>query len=438
MRLSTFLRQLQSHRVTRLQSMSVRSLSMKRSDSNEPLPPNYTLESIPIPDFLLKPRPPMPEPDPMAYVRQPVSSAHMIIDNAVSARDSVSISPSGSVIHGRYGDLGPQDGIPLEYLALLRPAAEAAAATSQIGHEGTLLVFGATEAAGLAAVQLWKGKAVCAVVGGGHTGEEEMMAIVKGLTQEPGFAVPEEFARLKKNFADFVAKTVHGERMGLADPVKYLEDFKTNLMDFAIAFPDTRPAAVEASVLDFGYEKKPIDREYFRDNLDPYLSQLPAGSPPLNSDQVHANFDIDQYSIFKAKFSTQTTAVITGDTTGDFSPAQIAAAMIQKPETPSQTSKPGDIPFYFSLTSNELDIPCPPAGPVAGAIIAVTPDLLVAATALDKAKTKREKAEALQFLTGAQQIAYAAASSVVAQAKGKPVLVVGGKSCKLLSISWGV
>lgn len=407
-----------------------RALSMKRRDddfaTSEPIPPGHALDSVQYPPFFSTVPKPL-ELDPMAHIRHPVTSAHMIVDNLVSARDSVSVAPSGSIVHGRYGDLGVQDGIPLEYLALLRPAAEATAATSKLGHAGTLLVFGASQAAGLAAIQLWKGAAVCAVVGGEHSGVDEMMGIVKGLTKEPGFAVAEEFALLKKNFADLVHATVHGESMEWADPTRYLADFKKNLLDNAVAYPDTRPAAVGAEHLEFG-NKQAKDRELFRDNLDPYLSQFPAGSPPLDPAKVDAFFTLEQYEIFKKKFSIQTTAVITGDSVGNFSPSQIAAAMIDTPESGFRAPKPGDIPFEFSLTANDLDIPCTPAGPVAGAIVAVTPDLEVAANALAKAATKRGKAEALQYLTHAQRNAFAAASSVVSLAKGKPVLVVGGMS----------
>ena len=64
-----------------------------------------------------------------------------------------------------------------------------------------------------------------------------------------------------------------------------------------------------------------------------------------------------------------------------------------------------------------------------GAVVNVTPDLAVAADAVAKAKTLREKAEALHFLTESQKNAFAAASSIVAMAKeaGKPVVAVGGE-----------
>lgn len=358
-------------------------------------------------------------------VRQPVTSAHMIINDVVSDKDAVSVSSDGKIVHGQYGDLGAQEGIPLEFLALLRPAAEGAVVTSKLGHSGTLVVFGATQAAGLAAVQLWKGKAVVAVVGGEHSGNVEMMGIVKDLTKEPGFAVAEEYAMEKKNFSDMVDATANGSKIAAAATETYLSDFKENVIDYSKAYPDTRPAAVGESHLDF--EGKDKDSELFRDNMDPYLAQYPAGSPPLDPSKVDS-FDIKQYEIFKSKFGRQTTAVITGDDVGDFSPAQVFSGMTLAPEGAPDTLADGEIPFDFSLTRNDIDIPCEAAGPVAGAVIAVTPDLEVAAKAVAEAKSLREKAEALQFLTQAQRNAYAAATSVAAQATkvGAPVYVVGG------------
>ncbi len=72
-----------------------------------------------------------PSTDPSAYVRGPVTSAHCVdtVKGEVSTLDSATLSPSGSVVHGRYGDIGDAaKGIRLEYLALLQPAAEGAAA----------------------------------------------------------------------------------------------------------------------------------------------------------------------------------------------------------------------------------------------------------------------------------------------------------------------
>ena len=97
--------------------------------------------------------------DPMAYNRKSVSSAHAIDNSSsppkLSALDSAAISPSGAVVHGRYGelDIDPSSGIPLEYLALLHPAAQGAAALRAVANgakHGTVLVYGAGHAAAMA------------------------------------------------------------------------------------------------------------------------------------------------------------------------------------------------------------------------------------------------------------------------------------------------
>lgn len=76
-------------------------------------------------------------------------------------------------------------------------------------------------------------------------------------------------------------------------------------------------------------------------------------------------------------------------------------------------------------------------GPILGAVVAVTPELSVAADAVSKGKTLREKAEALQFLTESQKNAFAAFSSVVGLAKeaGKPIIVVGGELPELTTVT---
>eukprot|EP00548_Thalassiothrix_antarctica_P007752 CAMPEP_0194131744 /NCGR_PEP_ID=MMETSP0152-20130528/2436_1 /TAXON_ID=1049557 /ORGANISM="Thalassiothrix antarctica, Strain L6-D1" /LENGTH=495 /DNA_ID=CAMNT_0038826615 /DNA_START=33 /DNA_END=1520 /DNA_ORIENTATION=+ len=406
-----------------------RSFAMKTRDDehmmNETIPPGHTLDAVQPPEWFSTTSPEPPT-DPMAHVRQPVTSAHMIIHNKVSNIESVTVSPNGNIIHGRFGDLGPQEGIPLEYLALLGPAAEGAAATSKLGHSGTLVVFGATQAAGMAAMQLWRGSAVVAVVGGEHSGEDKMMGIVKGLTKEPGFAVEEEYAMLKKNFSNMVEATANGSKLGAADPQTYLSEFRENALAYSVAYPHDRPAAVGEDHLEFSGKDK--DRDLFRENMDPYLAQYPVGSPPLDTNKMEENFNIDQYQIFKSKFGNQTTAVITGDDHGDFSPGHVLSSMILAPEGAPATMKDANIPLEFSLARNDVDVPCEPAGPVAGAIIAVTPYLKVAVKAISAAKTIREKGEALQFLTNAERNSFAAASSVAAQAVrvGAPIYVVGG------------
>ena len=167
--------------------------------------------------------------------RKPVTSAHAIdaVKGEISTLDSAAISPSGSVVHGRYGELGPvADAIPLEYLALLRFAAEGAAglralgATSSAPTKGTVLIYGASQANGLAAAQIASagGHAVVGVVGGEHSGNTIFMECVKGLISDPGTAVPDVYALSKKNFQDLVSSISSGDE-GIETPTaeEYVE-----------------------------------------------------------------------------------------------------------------------------------------------------------------------------------------------------------------------
>jgi len=359
----------------------------------------------------------------------PVTSAHAIDleKNAVSTLDSAAIDPSsGKVIHGRYGELDADAtlGVPLEYLALLRMAAEGAAGLSKMGS-GTVLVYGASQANGFAAVQMAaKTNAVVGVVDGQHSGNEDMVEYVKGVIPEPGTAVGQEYAIAKKNFKDLVSGIATGdEQLSSYTAAECLEDFKANLADYSEAYPDTMPAAVNSSKIKFlGMEK---DKDQFRANMDTFLSQYQPGAPPLSKDQLDTTFNTDQYEIFRNKFWDQTTSVVSGDESHFFSPPHIVQDLMKEPE-----QKPPSTPFAFSPLSSEYPMGTEAAsgGPVAGAIVAVTPDLKVAAEAVAKAKTLREKAEALAFLTDAQKDAFAAATSVAAQAQaaGAPVVAIGG------------
>ena len=415
-----------------VRSAWVRHFGMKHGDRfmrQEPFPPNYNIDSIKPPEDFNENDTPFVL-DPMAHVRKPVTSVHMIdlSKPGISARDSAALTPSGTVIHGRYGDLGVIDGIPLEYLALLRPAAEGAAACrvlSSSGQKGTVLVFGASQANGLAATQLLatSGNAVVAVVGGEHSGVEELVDSVKGLCPEPGCALPEELALVKKNFSDIVEACVTGDKMDVTDSDQYLEDFKRNLLEYAVAYPETRPAALDQSRVEFSGKEE--DRENFRSNMDAYLHQFMGGSPPLDPAKVDQIFTHDQYAALKPKFNTQLAAVVTGDMVGEFNPAEIVSNMIQSPET-----KPALVSDYeFSLCRKNLGIETRAGGPIIGAVIAMTPYLLVASEAMAKASDSlRAKAEALQFLSQAERNAFSAATSVIALAKkhGAPVYVIGG------------
>ena len=375
--------------------------------------------------------------DPSAYQRNPVTSAHAIDleKSQVSTQDSVAISPTGSVVHGRYGELGSgADGVPLEYLALLRMAAEGAAGLRMIsakakGETGTVLVFGASQANGLAAVQLAAadGHAVVGVVGSEHSCHEDMVEYVKGMIPEPGTAVAEEYAIAKKNFADLVNGISSGdEGLSCYSSDECLEDFKANLLEYAEMYPETLPAAVDPSKMKFlGMEK---DKDTFRTNMEAYLAQFPPGAPQVDKQQLEAYFTNEQYEVFRNKFWEQTTSVISGDKSHFFSPPHIVSELMKKPEKVDKTVYDASHPAVpFSFTHVNPFFPegtqQKAGGPILGAVISVTPNLEIAAKAVDAAKTPRAKAEALQFLTNAQRGAFSAACSVASQAQkaGAPV-----------------
>lgn len=381
----------------------------------------------------------------MAYNRKPVSSAHAIdlttTPPKLSAQDSAAISPSGTVVHGRYGELAidPSAGIPLEYLALLQPAAEGAAALKAVAKgakSGTILVYGAGEAAAMATVQLASsdGLTVVGIVSGQQSGSDEFVDALKCMTNEPGTVVPEEFAIIKANFREVVNSAVNGESADDSfDPEAFLQDFQKNLLGYAEYFPETNLSPVPE---DYAFAGKEKDRKYFDENISAYLSQYQRGSPPFDEVVLKEAFTKEQYAILKSKFGEQTTAVITGDAANtDFNPATIAKNMTQSPEIISDYLKNQSgtdfVPYEFSTLKNQIGngVEIKKGGPVLGAVVNVTPDLAVAADAVAKAKTLREKAEALHFLTESQKNAFAAASSIVAMAKeaGKPVVAVGGE-----------
>lgn len=374
--------------------------------------------------------------------RKPVTSAHAIdvIKGEVSTMDSAAINASGGVVHGRYGELGPvAEAIPLEYLALLRPAAEGAAGLRVLSKAkkspGTLLVYGASQANGLAAAQLAsaEGHAVVAVLGGEHSGNEMIMECVKGLVNEPGTAVPDVYALAKKNFMDLVGGIASGNE-GIANTKAedYLAEFKENFLNYVVTFPENIPAAVGPDNLKFrGLDK---DREYFKENMEAFLSQYPPGSPPIDNARLDAYFSKDQYEVFRKKFWEQTSNVISGDESHYFSPPHIVKDLIETPGKISTYSSDEVGPYFpYSFSVLKQNFPdgssTPAGGPVMGALIAVTPTLEKAAKAVAAAKTLRQKGEALYFLTSAERTAFGAASSVGAVAKkhGAPVYTIGGK-----------
>jgi len=405
-----------------------------------------------IANFPTKKVDPVPETqdDPSAYQRNPVTSAHAI-DTAkaqISTLDSVAVSPTGSIVHGKYGDLGPDaNGVPLEYLALLRMAAEGVAGLRAIsekakGSPGTLLVFGASQANGLAAVQLAaaSGYAVVGVVGAEHSFSEDLVEYIKAMIPEPGTAVAEEYALAKKNFSDLVHSISSGnEGLSCFSAQEQLDDFKANYLAYVEKYPETLPAAVDASKLKFiGMEK---DKDQFRANMETYLSQFPPGAPPVDKQQLEAYFNVEQYQAFRNKFWDQTTSVISGDESHFFSPPHIVKNLMTEPEKVDKsiydTTYP-KVPYSFTHLGPFYPdgTQATAGGPIQGAIISVTPNLEIAANAVAAAKTLRAKAEALQFLTKTQRSAFGAACSVVAQATkaGAPIVTIGGKLPGLNSI----
>ncbi len=425
----------------RLSQVAIRSLHTRRKVKNAVYLPEALIANLPTKK--VDPVPETPD-DPSAYQRSPVTSAHAIdtVKAQISTRDSVAVSPSGSIVHGIYGELGPDaDGVPLEYLALLRMAAEGAAGLRAVskGTPGTVLVFGASQANGLAAVQLAaaSGHAVVGVVGAEHSFSEDLVEYVKAMIPEPGTAVGEEYALAKKNFADLVKSISSGdEGLSCYGSQEQLDEFKANYLAYVEKYPETLPAAVDASKLKFiGMEK---DKDQFRANMETYLAQFPPGAPPVDKQQLESFFTIEQYEAFRNKFWEQTTSVISGDESHFFSPPHLIKDLMNEPEKVDKmiydTTYP-KVPYSFTHISAFYPdgTQATAGGPIQGAIISVTPTLEIAAKAVDAAKTLRAKAEALQFLTDTQKSAFGAACSVIAQAAkaGAPIVTIGGKHTSL-------
>ena len=435
-----------NNKLHQFQRQSLRAFGMREVTPIEDPPPSHTLETVKPPEFWTEA--PEDDPDPMAYVRKPVTSAQMIDvwsdPPRLSEADKVTITKTSTVEHGLYGELSKDlvAGIPLEYLALLRPSAEGAAAVRQLtasasDAKGTLLVFGASQPSGISALQLGvaNGHSVVAVVGGEHSGNSDMCEIVKGLTKEPGFMVPEELAMVKKNFQDLVMDSSTGTSNEVSPETdQYLTDFKQNLMDYIATYPESIPAAVDKD--EFVFKGKDKDRTYFRDNMEAYLSQFPKGAPSIPEQDLLEKFPKDQYAVWKSKFGKQTSAVLSGGGSSEFNPADIVKEMIAYPETVDEDESNNNYEFSILQPITTSDSA---GGPILGAVIAVTPFLKNACEALDEAKTLKEKAEALQFLPVAERNAYAAASSVVALAKnnGADIIVVGG-NLKFFFIFFGL
>jgi len=423
---------------------------------DEPIPEGYTLDSVKPPKYWSMPDP--PEEDPMAYRRKPVTSAHAIDLTSnppkISLKDSAVITPDGYVRHGRYGDLPPEIaelGIPLEYLVLLHPAAEGAAALRHIakdGEKGTVLVYAAGEPHAMSAAQLASAErhAVVAVLSGNHSGNEDLFDALKSIIKEPGTVISEEFACVKTYVRDLVHDTMKGEDpstyYNAADADGYVKDFQQHAIEYAQMFPEGIPAAVDPEQYKFTGKEK--DRKYYKENVTAYLSQFPQGAPALNAATVKSNFTKEQYAAFKAKFGKQTAAVISADKEvidHDFSPPKLMRNMTEVPEQvddyilDQKHAFGGDelfIPYEFSPLQNNLGngLETLKGGPILGAVIGVTAELKTAAEAVANAgESLKAKAEALQFLTEAEKNAFTAARSIMALAQeaGKPVVVVGGQ-----------
>ena len=372
-----------------------------------------------------------------------VTSAHMVDATQVSTLDSVALSPEGSVIHGRYGVLPEPaaSAIPLEYLALLRPAAEGAAAFRALteaskGQKGTVLVYGASQVNGMAVSQLANavGHAVVAVVAGNHSGNDHMMFSVKNMLNEPGTAVPQELAYVKAVFRDLVQGISKGdEGFDDVDAEAYLEDFKGLLKEYSEYYPNTRPGAVSQEMLEFDPNYMEKDREMFDVNMRTYVEEnYPPGAPPVDDAKLDAFFSAQQYEIFRQKFWHQTTMQLAGVEVEEFNPPDVVQEQIKTPEEPAKAmANATGFPYTFSIFNKEHPegTTNPAGGPVLGAVISVNPALLTAANAVAAATTTRGKAEALQFVTNAERLAYLGACSVAQQAKeaGAPVYVVGGE-----------
>jgi len=431
----------------------IRSLAIRRrivQEDPSTFNPNYTIDSIKPPSYWTTPEPDAPEP--MAYIRKPVTSACTIDLTSrppkLSAPNTVSLTAEGTVRHGRYGVLSREivENIPLEYLTLLHPSAQAAAALRTLGtatgtpEKGTVLVYGASQPPGMAMTQLASasGLAVIAVVDGQHSGEAEMVDSIKHMSSYPGTAIPEEYAVIKKSFQELVEATVHGETLQNYDCTKdFLPDFYQNVVDYATMFPEERGAAVDPSTLVFRGKEK--DRAYYKDNMQAYLEQFPRGAPAMTEAELKEKINAEAYAVYKARFGVQTSNVISGDDTEDFEPARLVKTLMYSPEVvqkelvkSSVASGSGEgeyVPYEFNVLCPTVDTSTTGAGPIVGAVIVATPVLVKACEAVAKGKTLREKAEALQFLSKTERNAFAAASAVMGVAKkaGKEVVVVGGE-----------
>merc|ERR1711957_955488 len=314
------------------------------------------------------------------------------------------------------------------------------------GEKGTVLVYGAGDPHAMSAAQLASadGHTVMAVIGGKQSGNEDFFDALKSLIKEPGTVITEEFACVKNYIRDLVHDAVEGEDpstyYSAKDADAYVDDFLGHALEYAKMFPEGIPAAVSPDQYKFTGKEK--DRKYFKENITAYLSQFPGGAPPLDTTALEVNFTKEQYAAFKSKFGKQTSAVISSDKNvidPDFLPPRLLKNMSEVPEKVddyllNQKHSMGEefVPYEFSVLHNNLGngLETTKGGPILGAIIGVSAELKTAAEAVAKAgKSLKAKAEALQFLTDSERNAFTAARSMaaLAEAAGKPVIVVGGE-----------
>jgi hypothetical protein len=442
-----------------IKATTVRSFAIHRSmekyyNWDEPRNPNYTIDSIEPPESFNAAVTHEEKKSPLALERKTMTSASAIDMTSdppkLSVGDTVTITANG-VKHGRYGEFSKDEvkDIPVEYLTMLHPAAQAAAALRTLGASdgGTVLVYGASQPAGIAATQMaanLHNAAVVAVVDGQHSGEDELVDAVKGMAKYPGTAVGEPYATLKANFRDLVNDTVSGTGGASAYSVDsdFLVDFKQNLLDYCAMYPEGK-AAVDPD--DYQFYGKEGDRKHFKDNMEAYLEQFSSGAPPIGEGELEAAWTKEQYAAFKAKFDVQAVELLTPGVEmqdPDFEPPRIVKNMLGAPETPNEytlSKKPEEGSDYFPYEFNVLqqdgsDVMGSVANPMLGAIIVATPNLVKVAEAVSKAKTVRGKAEALAFFSKHERDAFYAATHVagLATAAGRGVVVVGGMWIVLL------
>jgi len=376
-----------------------RSLAMKtRQEINtEPIPAGHTMESIlPPKDYI-----DFPEPN-TSVKRKPATAAYSVnVDKGtICDLDCVWVDKSKKkLMHGRYGELDSEiiESVPLEYLPLLRCAAEAVGVIGEIQSKssiksGTLLVFGASQPSGLAVLQVGTAAnmAVVGVVGGEHSGHDEMVDTVKGLTNYPGFVVPEEYAIVKQDFRDLVLQTCQGEENVSRENTKYVEEFHTNCVDYCLKYPSGY-AAINPKHFEFKGKEK--DRQTFMDNMEAYYSQFPTGGPNISLQELQSVFDETQYAIFKQAFVTHEEKIATfpESHTTAWLPSQIVKDLCDSPQQYQQVPPDPQGQYYnFNILQS------PPSShltkkPIQAAVIVPTPSLVLACEALKNAPTLKEK-----------------------------------------------